>query len=323
MPSPLADITRFLGGYRQGQLEAEDRDYTRQQRAFEEEDRAAIMRETGYSPSVLKAQQIKMQMDRLREEAETSRIANISGKAGRLLAMGDTAGANQTLRSGGLDAVQIDDDPEDPEYVHFTTKVGKYRVPRITGSMIAQNPLEYARNEMSLDRMLAQQEARQQASMQLQEQKQKATAAEKQADRDLRWRIAQLSGRAAGAKAGVKSAVLQVVDSLANTYVQSEGMDPVAAKARAFREYALKQTDMKERQLALQGYKVYFDAVKDFLSEKDLKREADLARQSTTPKDIKQEAPSGIPRIKNASEYGALKSGTVFIDPNGVKRRKP
>lgn len=323
MPSPLADITRFLSGYQKGQLEAEDRDYTRQQRAFEEEDRAAIMRETGYSPSVLKAQQIKMQMDRLREEAETSRIANISGKAGRLLAMGDTAGANQTLRSGGLDAVQIDDDPEDPEYVHFTTKVGKYRVPRMTGAMIAQNPLEFARNEMSLDRMLAQQEARTQASMQLQEQKQKATAAEKQADRDLRWRIAQLRGQAAGAKAGMKSAVLQVVDSLANTYVQSEGMDPVAAKARAFREYALKQTDMKERQLALQGHKAYIGAVKEFLPEEDLKREADLARKSTTPKAIKQADPSGIPRIKNASEYGALKSGTVFIDPNGVKRRKP
>ena len=176
---------------------------------------------------------------------------------------------------------------------------------------------------MSLDRMLAQQEARTQASMQLQEQRQKATAAEKQADRDLRWRIAQLRGQAAGAKAGMKSAVLQVVDSLANTYVQDEGMDPVAAKARAFREYALKQTDMKERQLALQGHKAYIGAVKDFLPEEDLKREADLARKSTTPKAIKQAGPSGIPRIKNASEYGALKSGTVFIDPNGVKRRKP
>ena len=291
MPSPLADITRFLSGYQKGQLEAEDRDYLRQQRAMEEGDRAAIMRETGYSPSVLKAQQIKMQMDRLREEAETSRIANVSAKAGRLLAWGNTEGANQTLRAGGLDAVQIEDDPEDPNYVHFATKVGKYRVPRITGSMIAQNPLEYARSEMSLDRMLAQQEARAQASMQLQEQRQKATAAEKQADRDLRWRIAQLSGKAAGTKAGMKSAVLQVVDSLANTYVQHEGMDPVAAKARAFREYALKQTDMKERQLALQGYKVYFGAVKDFLPEEDLKREADFARKSTTPKAIKQAAP--------------------------------
>ena len=298
MPSPLADITRFLSGYQKGQLEAEDRDYTRQQRAFEEEDRAAIMRETGYSPSVLKAQQIKMQMDRLREEAETSRIANVSAKAGRLLAWGNTEGANQTLRAGGLDAVQIEDDPEDPNYVHFATKVGKYRVPRITGSMIAQNPLEYARSEMSLDRMLAQQEARAQASMQLQEQKQKATAAEKQADRDLRWRIAQLRGQAAGAKAGMKSAVLQVVDSLANTYVQSEGMDPVAAKARAFREYALKQTDMKERQLALQGHKAYIGAVKDFLPEEELKREADLARKTTIPKAIKQAAP-GQPKRDN------------------------
>ena len=298
MPSPLADITRFLGGYRQGQLEAEDRDYLRQKRAMEEEDRAAIMRETGYSPSVLNAQKVRMDMERMKEEAETRRIANISGKAGRLVAMGDTAGANQTLRSGGLDAVQIDDDPEDPGYVHFTTKVGKYRVPRMTGAMIAQNPLEFARNEMSLDRMLAQQEARTQASMQLQEQRQKATAAEKQADRDLRWRIAQLRGQAAGAKAGMKSAVLQVVDSLANTYVQSEGMDPVAAKARAFREYALKQTDMKERQLALQGHKAYIGAVKDFLPEEDLKREADLARKSTTPKAIKQAAP-GQPKRDN------------------------
>ena len=298
MPSPLADITRFLGGYRQGQLEAEDRDYLRQKRAMEEEDRAAIMRETGYSPSVLNAQKVRMDMERMKEEAETRRIANISGKAGRLVAMGDTAGANQTLRSGGLDAVQIDDDPEDPGYVHFTTKVGKYRVPRMTGAMIAQNPLEFARNEMALDRMLAQQEARQQASMQLQEQRQKATAAEKQADRDLRWRIAQLKGQDAGAKAGMKSAVLQVVDSLANTYVQSEGMDPVAAKARAFREYALKQTDMKERQLALQGHKAYIGAVKDFLPEEELKREADLTRKIALPKAVKQAAP-GQPKRDN------------------------
>ena len=214
MPSPLADITRFLSGYQKGQLEAEDRDYTRQQRALEEEDRAAIMRETGYSPSVLKAQQIKMQMDRLREEAETSRIANISGKAGRLVAMGDTAGANQTLRSGGLDAVQIDDDPEDPEYVHFTTKVGKYRVPRMTGAMIAQKPLEFARNEMSLDRMLAQQEARAQASMQLQEQKQKATAEENRKKQQNQWdmlkyRLAHQASRGgAGGSGGATMAQL-------------------------------------------------------------------------------------------------------------------
>ena len=214
MPSPLADITRFLGGYRQGQLEAEDRDYLRQKRAMEEEDRAAIMRETGYSPSVLNAQKVRMDMERMKEEAETRRIANISGKAGRLVAMGDTAGANQTLRSGGLDAVQIDDDPEDPEYVHFTTKVGKYRVPRMTGAMIAQNPLEFARNEMSLDRMLAQQEARTQASMQLQEQKQKATAEENRKKQQNQWdmlkyRLAhQASKGGAGGSGGATMAQL-------------------------------------------------------------------------------------------------------------------
>ena len=214
MPSPLADITRFLGGYRQGQLEAEDRDYLRQKRAMEEEDRAAIMRETGYSPSVLNAQKVRMDMERMKEEAETRRIANISGKAGRLVAMGDTAGANQTLRSGGLDAVQIDDDPEDPEYVHFTTKVGKYRVPRMTGAMIAQNPLEFARNEMSLDRMLAQQEARAQASMQLQEQKQKATAEENRKKQQNQWdmlkyRLAHQASRGgAGGSGGATMAQL-------------------------------------------------------------------------------------------------------------------
>ena len=214
MPSPLADITRFLGGYRQGQLEAEDRDYLRQKRAMEEEDRAAIMRETGYSPSVLNAQKVRMDMERMKEEAETRRIANVSGKAGRLVAMGDTAGANQTLRSGGLDAVQIDDDPEDPEYVHFTTKVGKYRVPRMTGAMIAQNPLEFARNEMSLDRMLAQQEARAQASMQLQEQRQKATAEENRKKQQNQWdmlkyRLAhQASKGGAGGSGGATMAQL-------------------------------------------------------------------------------------------------------------------
>ena len=260
MPSPLADITRFLGGYRQGQLEAEDRDYTRQQRAFEEEDRAAIMRETGYSPSVLKAQQIKMQMDRLREEAETSRIANISGKAGRLLAMGDTAGANQTLRSGGLDAVQIDDDPEDPEYVHFTTKVGKYRVPRMTGAMIAQNPLEFARNEMSLDRMLAQQEARTQASMQLQEQKQKATAEENRKKQQNQWdmlkyRLAhQASKGGAGGSGGATMA--QLAKRAEMLMATNPGMSHADAWNQAWSEKVMGAGKYASEQ------KPYFDALK-------------------------------------------------------------
>ena len=214
MPSPLADITRFLSGYQKGQLEAEDRDYTRQQRAFEEEDRAAIMRETGYSPSVLKAQQIKMQMDRLREEAETSRIANISGKAGRLLAMGDTAGANQTLRSGGLDAVQIDDDPEDPEYVHFTTKVGKYRVPRMAGSMIANDPMKYAKDDNALERMLAGVQARSQSKIAEQEHRQAFTSEENRKKQQNQWdmlkyRLAhQASKGGAGGSGGATMAQL-------------------------------------------------------------------------------------------------------------------
>ena len=214
MPSPLADITRFLSGYQKGQLEAEDRDYTRQQRAFEEEDRAAIMRETGYSPSVLKAQQIKMQMDRLREEAETSRIANISGKAGRLVAMGDTAGANQTLRSGGLDAVQIDDDPEDPEYVHFTTKVGKYRVPRMAGAMIANDPMKYALDENALERMLAGVQARSQSKLAEQENRQAFTAEENRKKQQSQWdmlkyRLAhQASKGGAGGSGGATMAQL-------------------------------------------------------------------------------------------------------------------
>ncbi len=207
MPSPLADITRFLGGYRQGQLEAEDRDYLRQKRAMEEEDRAAIMRETGYSPSVLKAQQIKMQMDRLREEAETRRIANISGKAGRLVAMGDTAGANQTLRSGGLDAVQIDDDPEDPEYVHFTTKVGKYRVPRLAGAMIANDPMKYAKDEYALERMLAGVQARSQSKIAEQEHRQAFTSEENRKKQQNQWemlkyRLAHQAGRGGAGGSG-------------------------------------------------------------------------------------------------------------------------
>ena len=214
MPSPLADITRFLSGYQKGRLEAEDRDYTRQQRALEEQDRVAIMRETGYSPSVLKAQQIKMQMDRLREEAETSRIANISGKAGRLLAMGDTAGANQTLRSGGLDAVQIDDDPEDPEYVHFTTKVGKYRVPRMVGAMITNDPMKYAQDENALDRMLAGVQARSQSKLAEQENRQAFTAEENRKKQQSQWdmlkyRLAhQASKGGAGGSGGATMAQL-------------------------------------------------------------------------------------------------------------------
>ena len=75
-------------------------------------------------------------------------------------------------------------------------------------------------------------------------------------------------------------------------------MDPVAAKARAFREYALKQTDMKERQLALHGHKAYIGAVKDFLPEEELKREADLTRKIALPKAVKQAAP-GQPKRDN------------------------
>ena len=214
MPSPLADITRFLGGYRQGQLEAEDRDYLRQKRAMEEEDRAAIMRETGYSPSVLNAQKVRMDMERMKEEAETRRIANISGKAGRLVAMGDTAGANQTLRSGGLDAVQIDDDPEDPEYVHFTTKVGKYRVPRMAGSMIANDPMKYAKDDNALERMLAGVQARSQSKIAEQEHRQAFTSEENRKKQQNQWdmlkyRLAhQASKGGAGGSGGATMAQL-------------------------------------------------------------------------------------------------------------------
>ena len=267
MPSPLADITRFLGGYRQGQLEAEDRDYLRQKRAMEEEDRAAIMRETGYSPSVLNAQKVRMDMERMKEEAETRRIANISGKAGRLVAMGDTAGANQTLRSGGLDAVQIDDDPEDPEYVHFTTKVGKYRVPRMTGAMIAQNPLEFARNEMSLDRMLAQQEARQQASMQALEQR-GAQASKLQAQKDeAAWKRAllraQSGGRSGGAGGG--GATMALIDRRAKMLREADpNLDAVSAWNIAYDEKVKGQgrlsSDVKIAQSALkEQLRVYSD----------------------------------------------------------------
>ena len=267
MPSPLADITRFLGGYRQGQLEAEDRDYLRQKRAMEEEDRAAIMRETGYSPSVLNAQKVRMDMERMKEEAETRRIANISGKAGRLVAMGDTAGANQTLRSGGLDAVQIDDDPEDPGYVHFTTKVGKYRVPRMTGAMIAQNPLEFARNEMSLDRMLAQQEARQQASMQALEQR-GAQASKLQAQKDeAAWKRAllraQSGGRSGGAGGG--GATMALIDRRAKMLREADpNLDAVSAWNIAYDEKVKGQgrlsSDVKIAQSALkEQLRVYSD----------------------------------------------------------------
>ena len=319
MPSPLADITRFLTGYKQGQLESEERDYVRGQRALEAEDRAAVLRETGYSPSVLKAQQIRMNMEKMRREAEDDRVARVSGNAARLIAMGRTQEGAKMLADNGLDAVQAEDDPNDPNYVHFATQGGRYRVPRTAAALIAADPIQFAKNEYALDKMLADQQFKAAEA----EKRRVSVAEEKQKDRDLRLQLAARAARNAVTRSGAKSAVLQVVDSLANTYVQSEGMDPVAAKARAFREYALKQTDMKERQLALQGHKAYIGAVKDFLPEEDLKREADLARKSTTPKAIKQAAPSGIPRIKNASEYGALKSGTVFIDPNGVKRRKP
>ena len=259
MPSPLADITRFLGGYRQGQLEAEDRDYLRQKRAMEEEDRAAIMRETGYSPSVLNAQKVRMDMERMKEEAETRRIANISGKAGRLVAMGDTAGANQTLRSGGLDAVQIDDDPEDPGYVHFTTKVGKYRVPRMTGAMIAQNPLEFARNEMSLDRMLAQQEARTQASMQALEQR-GAQASKLQAQKDeAAWKRAllraQSGGRSGGAGGG--GARMALIGARAENIRQANpSIDRVSAWNQAYEESILGQGRVSN------AVKVAMDALK-------------------------------------------------------------
>jgi len=34
-------------------------------------------------------------------------------------------------------------------------------------------------------------------------------------------------------------------------------------------------------------------------------------------------AAGSIPRVKNDAEYDALRSGTIFIDPNGTKRKKP
>jgi len=34
-------------------------------------------------------------------------------------------------------------------------------------------------------------------------------------------------------------------------------------------------------------------------------------------------APSTVPRVRNDAEYARLKPGTVFIDPNGERRRKP
>ena len=267
MPSPLADITRFLGGYRQGQLEAEDRDYLRQKRAMEEEDRAAIMRETGYSPSVLNAQKVRMDMERMKEEAETRRIANVSAKAGRLLAWGNTEGANKTLRDGGLDAVQIEDDPVDPNYVHFATKVGKYRVPRITGSMIAQNPLEYARGEMTLDRMLAQQEARTQAAMQALEQR-GGQASKLQAQKDeAAWKRAllraQSGGRSGGAGGG--GATMALIDRRAKMLREADpNLDPVSAWNIAYDEKVKGQgrlsSDVKIAQSALkEQLRVYSD----------------------------------------------------------------
>ena len=259
MPSPLADITRFLGGYRQGQLEAEDRDYLRQKRAMEEEDRAAIMRETGYSPSVLNAQKVRMDMERMKEEAETRRIANVSAQAGRLLALGNTEGANKTLRDGGLDAVQIEDDPVDPNYVHFATKVGKYRVPRITGSMIAQNPLEYARNEMFLDRMLAQQEARTQASMKALEQR-GDQASKLQAQKDeAAWKRAllraQSGGRSGGAGGG--GARMALIGARAENIRQANpSIDRVSAWNQAYEESILGQGRVSN------AVKVAMDALK-------------------------------------------------------------
>lgn len=310
MPSPLADITRFLSGYRQGQLEAEDREYVRGQRALEAQDRAAVIQETGYSPSVLKAQQIRMNMEKMRREAEDDRIARVSGNAARLIAMGRTQEGTKMLADNGLDAVQAEDDPNDPNFVHFSTQGGKYRVPRTAAALIAADPIQFAKNEYALDKMLADQQFKAAEA----EKRRVSVAEEKQKDRDLRLQLAARAARNAVTRSGAKSAVLQVVDSLASNYVQNEGMDPVAARARAFREYALKETDSKSRAQAISAHKGYLSAVKDILDPDVLKEEAGaLKTMAKTPRQPSHRAPA---------ESGGFKIGTIIRNPKTGERMK-
>lgn len=309
MPSPLADITRFLTGYKQGQLESEERDYVRGQRALEAEDRAAVLRETGYSPSVLKAQQIRMNMEKMRREAEDDRVARVSGNAARLIAMGRTQEGAKMLADNGLDAVQAEDDPNDPNYVHFATQGGRYRVPRTAAALIAADPIQFAKSEYALDKMLADQQFKAAEA----EKKRVSVAEEKQKDRDLRLRLAASAARNAATRSGAKSAVLQVVESLADNYVRSQGMDPVAARALAFRQYALKETDSKARAQAISATKGYLNAVKDIIEPDVLQQEAAALKElAKAPKQ---------PRVQSA-QSGAFKVGTIIRNPKTGERMK-
>ena len=245
MPSPLADITRFLSGYKQGQLESEERDYVRGQRALEAEDRAAVLRETGYSPSVLKAQQIRMNMEKMRREAEDDRIARVSGNAARLIAMGRTQEGTKMLADNGLDAVQAEDDPDDPNFVHFATQGGKYRVPRTAAALIAADPIQFAKNEYALDKMLADQQFKAAEA----EKKRLATADENAKNRASREKMFFQRIRQVGTKTGYKSARMEQVMALSKNYQENEGMEPGPATAKAFRVVLGGETDYKNRAL--------------------------------------------------------------------------
>ena len=111
-------------------------------------------------------------------------------------------------------------------------------------------------------------------------------------------------------------------------------IDRVSAWNQAYEESILGQGRVSNAvKVAMDALKaqlrVYSDNGDEAGIESTLKSMRELSNRlrgsapARAPQAPKQAAPSGIPRIKNASEYGALKSGTVFIDPNGVKRRKP
>lgn len=89
-----------------------------------------------------------------------------------------------------------------------------------------------------------------------------------------------------------------------------------------------KATKARARMDTAQTTEDFDEAVDDYLDVvrqgvENLRKRARMGESTeggvTTPKT----QPSGIPTVTSDEDYNALKSGTVFVDPNGVKRKKP
>lgn len=89
-------------------------------------------------------------------------------------------------------------------------------------------------------------------------------------------------------------------------------------KAKAKRQAELEE--LKADYIAEKGSIGGFQKVrKEYIDSTPLFTEAEKARLV----ELGQSGSADVPRVRNDADYDALPSGTIFIDPNGQKRRKP